>query len=646
MELLLLLVGRHGELVSREEIIAKLWGQDVFIETEHGINTAVRKIRQTLGDDPERSRFVQTVVGKGYRFVAAVSIVACDTWPPNGSQPQCNSELRKTLNDDPKKPKFIATIPKSGYRLIPAPENSRKKSLKRVALRWRWPICGFVGVLALTTVLVGLDFHWARSQFVKLLRANRPTGETFVVHSIAVLPLENLSGDGSQEYFADGMTDELITTLAKIGSLRVISRTSVMQYKGTHTPLPEIARALNVDLIIEGAVARSGNQVRITAQLIDCRSDTHRWAQDFDRDLHNVLELQSDIAQSIAREIRVELRKEDGVRLASRPTVNPAAQDAYLKGRYLWNRKTGQSIDQSIRLYRQAIAADANWAAPWAAMADSYIIQESEGRIPTQQAGPTIAAAANKAVELDPNLADAHLVMGQVKEMQWNWIDAEREYRRAIELNPGLARAHHWFSLLLVELDRPTEAISEIDRAVELEPLSASLYLVQSKIYYMARQYERAWQPLRMLKETEGNSAAVREFSGIVFLGQQMYAEATAEFLACTKAEPNEPEHLALLTYAYGRRGDHTKALHAYTKLQQLKNTRLVAPWWLAVAWVGMGNNDKAIEFLTATYRMRSSAFPTMQADPLLDPLRSDPRFQALLRQASMPSSWNNGRTS
>ena len=191
----------------------------------------------------------------------------------------------------------------------------------------------------------------------------------------------------------------------------------------------------------------------------------------------------------------------------------------------------------------------------------------------------------------------------------------------------------------MVVLSRPTEAISEINRAVELEPLSGTIHLVQSKIYYMARQYERAWQPLRMLKETEGNSAAVREFSGIVFLGQQMYSEAATEFLACTKAEPNEPEHLALLTYAYGRRGDHAKALQAYTKLEQLKNTRLVAPGWLAVAWVGMGNNDKAIEFLTATYRMRSSTFPTIQADPLLDPLRSDPRFQALLQQASLPSS-------
>jgi hypothetical protein len=191
-----------------------------------------------------------------------------------------------------------------------------------------------------------------------------------------------------------------------------------------------------VDLIIERAVARSGNQVRITAQLIDGRSDAHRWAQDFERDLHNVLELQSNIAQTIAREIRIEVTKEDGARLASRPPVNPAAQDAYLKGRYLWNRRTGQSIDQSIRYYRQAIAADASWAAPWAAMADSYIIQENEGRIPTQQAGPMIAAAANKAVELDPNLADAHLVMGQVKEMEWNWTDAEREYRHSIRGGP------------------------------------------------------------------------------------------------------------------------------------------------------------------------------------------------------------------
>ena len=576
-----------------------------------------------------------------------IRAVWADTFVTDEVLTRCISELRRTLNDDPKKPKFIETIPKSGYRLIPAPENPRKKSLKAVLMRWRWPIYGFAGVLALMTLFVSLDFYGARRQFVKLLRANRSTSEPNMVHSIAVLPLENLSGDPSQEYFADGMTDELITTLAKIGSLRVISRTSVMQYKGTRKPLPEIAGALNVDLIIAGAVARSGNQVRITAQLIDGRSDAHRWAQDFDRDLRNVLELQSDIAQTIAREIRIELTKEDGARLASRPPINPAAKDAYLRGRYQWSKRhdshdnSTQALKESIRLYQQAVTYDPEYALAYAGIADSYIVLENDGDITPAEAYPAIKAAAVNAVDADPNLADAHMMLADVKENEWDWASAEREYKRAIELNPGLSRAHLWYAILLSTVGRPRDAILEVERAVQLDPLVDSLYFEEAEICYLARQYEKIPGILRTVEYRTPYSTGIHQYSGLVDLAEKRYPEAISEFRIVASAGHDEPDEWALLAYAYAQDGRRREAMEALAHLDQLERKRLVPPCWKALAWTGLGDFDRATYFLNEAYQERSSRLPLIQSDPLFDPLRSDARFRDLLHRLALPASPN-----
>jgi TolB-like protein/DNA-binding winged helix-turn-helix (wHTH) protein/Flp pilus assembly protein TadD len=590
MQVLVSLADHHGELVPKEQLIRAVWA-DTFVTDE-----------------------VLT---------------------------RCISELRKALNDDPKQPRFIETISKGGYRLLPPVEPLLGKTQTEAPYRSRRAVLlSLAGALMLSAVLAVFGGRSGRNRVLQFLGRNHQTSGATVTRSIAVLPLENLSGDPSQEYFADGMTDELITNLAKIESLQVISRTSVMQYKQARKPLPEIARALNVELIVEGTVSRSDNQVRITAQLVDGKHDIHLWAQDFERDLRNVLNLESEVAQAIARQIRVELTREDASRLVASPSVNLNAHDAYLRGRYQWNRRTGPSLRESIRLYQEAIASDPEYAVAYAGMADSYILLEELGQLSPTEANPLISTAARKAVEADPNLADAHMVLAASKEDEWDWTGAEREYNRAIELNPGLARAHHWYAHLLINMNRSNEAIAQIQRAVDLDPLTDRLYGVEAETYYYARQYDRAEQILVTLAAPATQSIALHshELAGKIGLAKRDYPAAISEFLAVTQADPEEPDGWACLVYAYAQGGKVTEASASLAKLEQLSGRRYVPPFWMAVAWTGLGDHDKAIHFLNEAYRLRSSNLATIQADPLFDPLHPDPGFQELLHEIALPT--------
>jgi TolB-like protein/DNA-binding winged helix-turn-helix (wHTH) protein/Flp pilus assembly protein TadD len=569
-----------------------------------------------------------------------IRVVWADTFVTDEVLTRCISELRKALNDDPKQPRFIETISKGGYRLLPPVEPLLGKTQTEAPYRSRRAVLLSLSGVLLLAALVLFGLPGLRKPLFEWFDRDHKTRKTPAARSIAVLPLENLSGDASQEYFADGMTDELITNLAKIESLRVISRTSVMQYKQARKPLPEIARALNVELIVEGTVSRSGDQVRITAQLLDGKNDIHLWAQDFERDLRNVLNLESDVAQAIAREIRVELTKEDVSRLGAYPSVNPTAHDAYLRGRYQWNKRTGRALRESIRLYQEAIASDPEYALAYAGIADSYILLEELGQMSPTEANPLISRTARKAVEADPNLADAHMVLAASKETDWDWTGAEREYNRAIELNPGLARAHHWYAHLLIGMNRSNEAIAEIQRAVDLDPLTDRLYLREAEIYYYARQYDRAEQILGMLEAPAKQSIAVHvyELSGKIELAKKDYPGATSKFLVVTQAEPEEPYEWAYLVYAYAQGGKATEASASLVKLEQLSGRRYDKPFLMAVAWTGLGDHDKAIDFLNEVYRLRSSNLAMIQVDSLFDPLRSDPRFQELLHKIGLPS--------
>jgi TolB-like protein/DNA-binding winged helix-turn-helix (wHTH) protein/Tfp pilus assembly protein PilF len=561
-----------------------------------------------------------------------------DTFVNDEVLTRCISELRKALNDDPKQPRFIETISKGGYRLLTPVLRISSPTPAKVVSRWRRAMLLGLGIAVVVTAFLILTAPGERNRLIELLgRLERPVRAG---RSIAVLPLENLSADPSQEYFADGMTDGLITDLAKIGSLRVISRTSVMQYKHAHEPLPGIAQALHVDLIVTGTVRRSGDRVRITAQLVDGKSDSNLWAQEFERDVQNVLRLESDLAYDIAREIRAEVTKTDGTRLQETSTVNSLAYDVYLRGRFEWNQKTDASLEQSIELYKQAIDLDPQFALAYAGLADSYIILGDNGEMSPTKVNPLISAAATKAVEFGPNLAEAHTVLAASKELDWDWTGAEREYRRAIDLNPGLSRAHHWYALLLVALGRP-ESVTEIRRAVDLDPLGNRIHRVEATIYYYARQYEQAERTIDAFAGADKNSGFAHYLLGRIRLVRKDYASAVSEFSIASHAEIENPFGLALLTYAYSRQGNKAEALKWAAKLKHVSDHQYVSPYLMALTSLGLDDRDKAISLLNDACQTKSAQLMTLKVDPLFDPLRSDPRFQDLLRKIGL-SAENN----
>jgi TolB-like protein/DNA-binding winged helix-turn-helix (wHTH) protein/tetratricopeptide (TPR) repeat protein len=529
------------------------------------------------------------------------------------------SELRRIFSDDAKQPHMIETVARSGYRLIAPVEaqsirQSRQNSVPKL-----------IPLLALAVCVVAAFLIYPRIAH----KASTVAG----VRSIAVLPLENLSHDPEQEYFADGMTEALINNLSRIASLRVISRTTMMQYKTTHKPLPEIAHDLKVDAIVEGTVQRSGNRVRINAELIDGRNDAPLWARSFDRDLGDVLILESEVAQAVASELQVQLTPSE---LAFTHPVPPQAHCAYLQGRYLANNKTKLGLEQSIAFYQQAIDQDSLYAPAYAGLADSYILLEDDGHIPASEANPRIRSAALKAVAADPTLADAHVMLADARETEWDWAGAEQEYRRAIELNPGLPRAHHWYAMLLGALKRHDEAISEIERAVDLEPLSPTLYVAQAETYYLAGRYDQALHILNTPPILHGSEPGVAFVAGLVYLQKGEYEEAMATVRAAVDAQPEDADDLVLLGYAYARAGKRKEALLALDKLHSLRKGAYLDPGWEAMVWATLGNKDKALDLLSQDYQMHSS-FMMWLGNPIFEPLRGEERFQNLLRRVGLP---------
>ena len=458
-------------------------------------------------------------------------------------------------------------------------------------------------------------------------------GPNQVISSIAVLPLENLSRDPEQDYFADGMTEELITDLSKVGALRVISRTSIMQYKGVHKPLPQIARELNVDAVVEGSVLRSGDRVRITAQLIHAASDQHLWADSYERDLSDVLKLQAEVAQAIAHEVRTKTTKQDETRLSHHKSVNPEAHDSYLKARAQWSKRNEEGLRKSIEYFQQAISEDPQYALAYAGMADSYIAAAEGGFVPLDEAYAKTLWASSKAVEADETVADGHIMVATVKEHDWNWAEAEREYRRAIELNPGLARAHHWYGLLLSALKRHDEAVSELKRAVEIEPLNASLYANQAIVYANAHRYSDALESVNAARTISGSGKSWNDILGMLHIYQGMFDRGLEE-IRSGAAEPRRIDDLLQLAYALGRAGKRREALQMINQLERKTNADAVG---VAIAWTGIGNKDKAFEWLNRALDVHSPGELWIGVFPSLDPLRSDPRFKELLRRTGLP---------
>jgi eukaryotic-like serine/threonine-protein kinase len=459
------------------------------------------------------------------------------------------------------------------------------------------------------------------------------------IESLAVLPLENLSGDPDQEFFADGMTEELIASLAQIGALRVISRTSVMRYKGARKPLPEIARELNVDAVVEGSVRRAGDRVRITAQLLEAATDRHLWAKSYERDLRDILALQGEVAQAIAQEVQVKLTAPEEAKLRRARVVNPDAYEAYLRGRHVWNRRSEDDLRRGIELFNRAVELDPLYPLAHVGIADSYNLLGYHEVLAPREAFPRAKAAARRALELDDSLGEARISLAYgLHYYDWDWEGAEREYLKGIERNEGYAQGHLWYANLLVSTGRFEEAERQMRRALELDPLSLINNLSLCWIHFYSRQFDQAVEECRKTLEMDRTFMVGYWWLGLNLALGGRTDEALRALEQAAALSGNAPMILAGLALAQARAGQGETARAAAATLEGLASRRYVSPYDVAFVRAALGEGDAAMAGLEKAYEERSHLMTHLRADPRLDPLRQDPRFADLLRRMKFPA--------
>jgi len=558
---------------------------------------------------------------------------------PGRLNPELPSELEriilKCLEKDPENRYQSARELAIDLRRLAAPSATgiaeTPTPRRRIGLR-RPVLSGSLAVVVLLVVLAGLNVGGWRER----LRGRPATPR---IESIAVLPLENLSRDPEQEYFADGMTEELITELAKIGALRVISRTSVMRYKGTSKALPEIARELNVDAVVEGSVQRSGNRVRINTQLINAPMDKHLWAESYERDMGDVLALQGEVARAIAKEIKVKLTPQEQARLASARSVNPEAHELYLKGRYYWNKRTLESFQKAIEYFQKALEKDPKYGLAYAGLADCYAkaAPVNLAGLSLKEAQEKARAAAMKALELDNSLAEAHTSLGVVLRNDWDLTGSERELKRAIELNPSYAWARENYADYLIVERRLQEGIAEAQHALELDPVSLDANKDLGWIFYIARQYDQALGQLQKTLEMDPNFVFTHFWLGFVYERKGMFDQAISEFQKAVSLTSGDPEMTLLLARAFAVSGDKLQARKLLKTALGSGRRMHLSPVWIAVTYESLGERDEAFKWLTKGYEERSDDMLYLKVEPVFVSLRFDPRFAELLRRVHIP---------
>jgi TolB-like protein/DNA-binding winged helix-turn-helix (wHTH) protein/Flp pilus assembly protein TadD len=589
LQVLEILLERPGEVVTREELQARIWSGNAFGDFDHNLHNAVARIREVLGDSPENPRYIETLPRRGYRYVGPI-------------QDFQKAQLAMETGDQTAQRVALITPPK------------RKWSLVLV-------LCG---LLALGLVAFSMWLH-AKA-------GGAP------IRSIAVLPLKNLSGDPSEEYFVDGMTDQLITDLAKIGSLRVISGTSIMPYKGAKKSLPDIARELNVDAIVEGSAIRSGQRVRITAQLIQARTDQHLWAETYDRDLGDILNLQSEVSDAIAQQVRAQLTPRQQAQLHRGQAVNPAAYDDYLRGRlYFVNEFTkSDSLNKAQRYFKDSIQKDPDFALAYTGLADTYVYLAFAGALTRDQAERSAREAIAKALKLDDSIGEAYDTLGELSsEFDWDWDEAERQFNRSIALAPSYSCAHEDRAELLGLMGRRGEALAEMAKVDQLDYGFSSAHS-ESKTYYELRDY-----PNLIEASERGLLLDPKEWSqhytlGMGYEGMGRLQEAISEYQQAV-AMSGDSESVMALAHALRATGKKAEAEQTLHDLKRKATKSAASPYTMATIYAGLGENEKAFEFLERAYSEKSLNLPrSLKSDQLLDGLRSDPRFQDLLRRVGL----------
>ena len=598
LQLLLLLIERSPDLVTRDELRAALWPADTFVDFDHSLGTAVAKLRAALGDAAKNPRFVETVASRGYRFIAPVTLI-----PLAGSTPEDASD---TATDGDAAPTADASA-----AAVTAPAH---RSIRHIAL-------ASALTAALLVTILGFDIGGAGSRW----RGEAPLS----VHSLAVLPLQNLSKDPSEEYFVDGMTEQLITTLAQLHGLRVISRTSAMQYKTTAKRVPVIARELNADAVLEGSIVRSGDRMRITAQLIDARTDQHLWARSYDRDVGDVIAVQNEIAAAIASEIRLQLTPEERTQLTGGRVGSVAAQEAYLRGRFHLNNGDEAEVRKSVDYFNQAIAADGNDPRSYVGLAQAYIALTDFWDSPAETM-PRARAAAASAVHLDDGLADGHAALGAVRFLyDWDWRGAEAEFRRALALNDASADAHVWYGVFLSQMGRFNEAIAQMAQAESLDPVAVPVRVSAGWVFYLARRNDEAIAEWKKALDIDPHLGVAHTSIWLAYArtGGAAHADATVP------ADPQDgsPLNLATLAGIYAMSGDRTRAMRVLGRIEDLGKNRYVCAYEVATAHAVLNDREQAIEWLRRGVKAHSICMPDLKVDPRFDSLRSDPRFVALL---------------
>jgi TolB-like protein/DNA-binding winged helix-turn-helix (wHTH) protein/Flp pilus assembly protein TadD len=578
-----LLVNRAGKVVTREELQQKVWPTDAYVAFDQGLNNAIKKVRDALGDSADSPRFIETLARHGYRFIAPVGAPM----------------------ERPSKP---LQVPFGLHR------------------RWKFALFG----LACASLLAAFAY-WAWHGSTGL------AGSTPEKVILAVLPFDNLSRDPDQEFFSDGLTEEMIAQLGKLNPerLTVISSGSVAKYKGSRLAANQIGRELQADYLVQGSVRRAADRVRITVQLIQARDQTDLWAESYDRELKDILTLQDSVARIIAKQIHITLTPGQQTRLQS-GNLDPEAYEAYLKGRYYWNKRTGDGLQKALIYFQQAINKDPTYGAAYSGLADCNSGLAWHGFKSPAEALSKANTAALKAIEFDPQSAEAHASLGLVLTHRWDWAGAEAEFKQALRLDPRYANAHHWYGDYLSIMGRHDEALLEARRALELDPLNLMISTWVGRRYYLARQYELAIQQGRSTEELDANFAAAHLLLGENYVQVGRHDQGLAELQTAASLSGNSPLYLAQVAVAYASARKKPEALQIVAQLQAISSTRYVSPYGVAQIYAALNDSEQTFKWLQTAYDDRAVWMSYLAVDPVFDSLRSDQRFQDLLRRVHL----------
>ena len=596
LKILRVLLENPGAIVTREQLRENVWASDTFVDFDNGLNAAIRRLRDALGDSAENPRYIETVPRHGYRFIFLV-----ERSSPASSEPELQ----------PSVPIETSHSETGGTQKKPRPT------------RTLW-------VAVTVLVFVAVIFSYFR-----ILRRGHTQAKPEHM-SIIVLPFVNLTGDASQEFFSDGLTEEMITELSGLDPARlaVVARTSAMQYKNSNKSVAQIARELGVNYVLEGSVRRSGNRVRVTAQLIEGNTQMHLWARDFDRELKDVLSIEREVADDIAQEITL--------RLAKRPqlpvSVNPDAHDAYLRGRYFWNRRTEQDLLRAIQLFQEAIDKDPKYAPAYSGVADAYIMLGNWRFLSPSEAYPKAKAAAQQAIAIDAELADATASLAFVSFLyDWDWAGAEKEFQRAIALNRNYASAHHYYAVYLMCAGRRDEALEQIQIAERLDPLSLIISAVHAWLYELSGDYDAAIRQGSAVVDMDQDYAPAHLYIGKAQLQKHEYYAAIANFKAAINAGDTSLEFISALAEAYALAGDRKIALEEKRRIQQIAKHRYVSAYELAQIDAALGDREAAIRELQTALDEHFPWMVLLGTAPEFVSFRNDPRFQNILDRVGLP---------